>query len=335
MSNPNFCLQDTPPEPAKLDRSAAPAQEDAAQVAAAASGLTLSAAAAEQAEPSVSGKGNTPAATIEATTAAEENEQPPSGRGRGNRGKRGGYAGRGRGRGKARGRSKASGNLSPKAPSEDQADFANELESPSRNDIGAPEYSSQPGQLTDHASDSMVSVGDQQQANQAAKGSSQLWKAQTDASQSSGPHLNLKSQVLNTDDAGAEESKASKSEEAKASKAKEAKGNQPRASREEEPAAKRPKRAAAASTAQKANKQSKAGRANKPHGKATQARRGVVQESDTEPSDINIVGECETHRPQNAVCILQAIALVSCTCLSQYHNAESTYLCRVECGSTA
>jgi len=196
------------------------------------------------------------------------------------------------------------------AQEQDQADFANELDSPSRNASDAAEQSIQLDPSREDVSISELSEGNHQQASQAAKGNSQLYKGKSDASQASGPHASLKSRtfkadvltVTQPDDlkvSEVDEPKASKLDESRASKMEE-----PRTSGLEEPPAKRPRRAAA-NTGQKEPKEVNNGKAKegndskakevntgKAKGRGAQARRGVVQESDTDGTDdVDIVGE--------------------------------------------
>ena len=289
----------------------------------------------EQDLPSASGQHSDTAEAVEAAAEPEEENKTPSGRGRGSRGRGRGVRGRGKGRGtRSKGRSKAAGNVSPKAPSEDQADFANELDSPSRNASDVAEQSHQPDPPSEDVSISEVTASDQQQANQTAQGSSQLHKGKSDASQASRPDP---TSTPRADDAGAsqkKESKASKAEAddaggSKPGAAKTAKLDEPKPPVPEEPPAKRPRRAAAASTSQKEAKEVKAG--GKARGKGAQARRGVVQESDADQSsDIDIVGEHTLHHLSSYV--LSACCFVAVLLASEVFNCKHTN-CRKTCGT--
>ncbi|KAL0019755.1 hypothetical protein WJX79_000229 [Trebouxia sp. C0005] len=163
---------------------------------------------------------------------------------------------------------------------------------------------------------SELSEGNHQQASQAAKGNSQLYKGKSDASQASGPHASLKSQTSKADSltltqpddlkvSGVDEPKASKLEESRASQMEE-----PRTSGLEEPPAKRPRRAAATNAGQKEPKELSNGKAKegnngkakrvitgKANGRRAQAKRGVVQEPDTgdtdDTDDVDIVDQEE------------------------------------------
>ena len=112
------------------------------------------------------------AAPPEAAAGATDAEQPPSSRGRGSRGRKGGRGGRGRGRSKARGKARTSAKSSPRAPSEqDQAEFADQLDSPSRNNAELDEVAAQPAQ-SDDVDVSISDTTDQQQASELEKGDS-------------------------------------------------------------------------------------------------------------------------------------------------------------------
>ena len=278
----------------------------------------------ESAQPSSSGKtldapeAATPA-PVKATAPAAELEQPSS-RGRGNRGRRGGRGGRGRGRSKSKARARASGNSSPRAASEqDQADFADQLDSPSRVATESADPIGQSGQSEDK--DVTISdTTDQQLASQPQKGIP-LHKDKSDASQASEQLTSAKSRAPKeaaSHASVADESKASPvhdamapaEEEAKASKAdhqalaKASKADVPafkaekaepaqqddeeeaKAAKTDEPPAKRPRRSAS-------NASQKAEGTKKAKAKGPQARRGVLQESDSysESEDVDIGGE--------------------------------------------
>ncbi|KAL0035447.1 hypothetical protein WJX77_006587 [Trebouxia sp. C0004] len=265
-------------------------------------------------QPAASVKHSKSTEAVGPTAEPEESDitdNAPSGRGRGGRGRGRGARGRGKGRTKSKGRAKAAGNTSPKAPSEDQADFANELDSPSRNASDAAEQCIQLDPSREDVSISELSEGDHQQASQAAKGNSQLYKGKSDASQASGPHAGLKSQTSKADNLTVTqpddlemselvEPKTSQLDESRASRREE-----PRTSGLEPPA-KRPRRAAA-NAGQKEPKEVNNGKAKegtdgkakqvntgKAKARGAQARRGVVQESDTDGTDdIDIVDQEE------------------------------------------
>ncbi|KAL3137409.1 hypothetical protein ABBQ32_006931 [Trebouxia sp. C0010 RCD-2024] len=244
-------------------------------------------------------------------------EQPAPSRGRGSRGRRGGRGGRGRGRSKPKGRAKAADNSSPRAPSEqDQADFADQLESPSRADADPGDAAAH----TDQADDRDVSISDmtdQQQPKQPQKRSS-LRKGKSDASQASEqltsarsgaskageshtPALDQpKAPLVQTSRApDAEETKEPGSVRAARADSGEVKGHKPKEARAvpqketdaaaaaaaaaDEPPTKRARRAVSGA-AQRAAENGKA------KGRKAQARRGVVEsDSNEESEDVDIL----------------------------------------------
>lgn len=272
------------------------------------------AAEVDKDQPAASAKDSKVTEAIGPADEPEESEitdNLPSGRGRGGRGRGRGGRGRGKGRTKSKGRAKAAGSTSPKAPSEDQADFANELDSPSRNASDAAEQSIQLDPSREDVSISELSEGNHQQTSQAAKGNSQLYKGKSDASQAIGPHASLKSQTSKADIlmvTQPDDVKASEVDELKAPKLDESRVSQKEEARPsglEEPPAKRPRRTAASNTGQKEPKETNNGKAKegnngrgkevipgKAKGRGAQAKRGVVQESDTDDTDdIDILGK--------------------------------------------
>lgn len=307
-------------QPAAEERKASAADEDIDIITA-----PTAAANDESAQPSSSDKavGDLEAATpapVKAAAPAAESQQPSS-RGCGSRGRRGGRGGRGRGRSKSKGRARASGTSSPRAPSEqDQAEFADQLESPSREATESADPISQPGQ-SDDKDVSISDTTDQQQASQPQKGTA-LHKDKSDASQASEQLTSTRSRgskVAESHASAADESKAlpipdaaaaekaakDHQAEAKASSADVAVSNteqagptqkdeeeEAKAAKTDEPPAKRPRRSAS-NASQKAEETKKAEGSNKAKGKGPQARRGVLQESDSNSGsmDVDISGE--------------------------------------------
>lgn len=242
-------------------------------------------------------------------------EQPPPSRGRGSRGRRGGRGGRGRGKSKPKGRGKAADNSSPRAPSEqDQAEFADQLDSPSRADADPGDAAAH----TDQADDRDVSISDmtdQQQPKQPQKRSS-LRKGKSDASlaseqptsarsraskagESRTPALDdTKAPLVQTSTAPeAEETKEPRSVRAVRADSGEAKGQKPKEARAapqkekdaaaaaDEPPTKRPRRTGSGA-GQRAAENGKA------KGRKAQARRGVVEsDSNEESEDVDILGK--------------------------------------------